>query len=408
MRNDKIACRLHCFNPGHETAVLNDSPYYTPPAIRQKLQRDLALLPIWYASPADRVWMEYGAEPEDEDFVGGLPFDLPCMVDRRMLSGSDSLLHGCELALWGVSPSGLHSFGNLSKQYGGGLSVQEWNPVFRSLCNREYSAKCLAYLIEHIPGIDAGIIPDYYTAAVDVVDVMRLASQRCIVKSPYSSSGSGLLWLNPGETDRASRQLLQGMINRQSRVSLEKALDKKLDFSMQFNSDGEGNVSLQGVSLFETDIKGNYKGTRVASQSEIRQTILAALPDWKYYESLCVEHLCRFLAVHYALVYKGNIGVDMLVYEDKGRRLHPCVEINMRTTMGFVGLCLYEYFCETDFDGMFRIDHYRDTEKLLAAHQGKTAEHRAVFRNGKLLSGYFPLSPVKSDSNYTAYLELYR
>lgn len=398
---------LHFFNPGHETAVLNDSPYYTPPAVQQKLQRDLALLPVWYAASDDLVWMEYRADEEDVAFLDSLHLDMPELADRRRLSSCAPLLKGRELALWGVSPAGIQLFKQINKQYGTDLLLPEWNPSFKDLCSREYAKKCLEYLRTAIPGIAADIVPEYYTSTEAVIDTLRQVSEPHIVKSPYSSSGRGLLWLSPGETDRASRQLLQGMLNRQSKVSLERALDKKIDFSMQFYSDGKGSLLFQGVSLFETDSKGNYTATLVASQSKIRETMLASFPDWSFYEPLCVEHLSRFLKQHYAPLYKGYIGVDMLVYEDGGLRLYPCVEINMRATMGYVCLRLHEKLCEQETTGKFYIDFFRDPKELAFQHRKKTQEHPPVFHEGKLVSGYFPLCPAKQDSHYTAYLEIF-
>ena len=50
--------RLHYFNPGHETAVLNASRHYQQPTHVAKMQNDMAFLPAWYASAGDYVFME--------------------------------------------------------------------------------------------------------------------------------------------------------------------------------------------------------------------------------------------------------------------------------------------------------------------------------------------------------------
>ena len=38
--------------------------------------------------------------------------------------------------------------------------------------------------------------------------------------------------------------------------------------------------------------------------------------------------------------YTGPLGIDMMVVEHHGVKLHPCVEMNLRRTMGHVALSL--------------------------------------------------------------------
>ena len=39
--------------------------------------------------------------------------------------------------------------------------------------------------------------------------------------------------------------------------------------------------------------------------------------------------------------YQGPLGVDMMVVEENGcRKAHPCVEVNVRRTMGWVALAI--------------------------------------------------------------------
>ena len=48
--------KIHFFNPGHETAILQGSENYTPPANVQRMIRELSYLPVWYADPEDFVF----------------------------------------------------------------------------------------------------------------------------------------------------------------------------------------------------------------------------------------------------------------------------------------------------------------------------------------------------------------
>ena len=50
--------KIHFFNPGHETAILQGSENYTPPANVQRMIRELSYLPVWYADAEDFVFTE--------------------------------------------------------------------------------------------------------------------------------------------------------------------------------------------------------------------------------------------------------------------------------------------------------------------------------------------------------------
>lgn len=55
--------KIHFFNPGHETAILQGSENYTPPANVQRMIRELSYLPVWYADAEDFVFTEEIVSP---------------------------------------------------------------------------------------------------------------------------------------------------------------------------------------------------------------------------------------------------------------------------------------------------------------------------------------------------------
>ena len=104
---------LHYFNPGHEAAVLNASPYYTPAANQVKMQRDLAFLPAWYAgSPNDFVWIE---DDLTTDFITSIEplTHLARAVGINNVLDKKHLLSGNEVSPWGISPQSIKFFENL-------------------------------------------------------------------------------------------------------------------------------------------------------------------------------------------------------------------------------------------------------------------------------------------------------
>ena len=144
---------------------------------------------------------------------------------------------------------------------------------------------------------------------------------------------------------------------------------------MEFESDGKGQVSYLGLSLFHTE-NGAYMGNILASEDEKTEMI-------SRYISVDLlgrvrQKICDHLGNLYRGRYAGPFGVDMMVVrgDDNGQcsmvngqwsmlngqyLLNPCVEINLRRTMGHVALALSE---QTRSDQMMRVEYSGNTYKL--------------------------------------------
>ncbi|MDR2627586.1 MAG: hypothetical protein LBC40_06100 [Dysgonamonadaceae bacterium] len=368
---------LHFFNPGHETAVLNASPHYMPPAKQLKMMQDLSCLPAWYASEHDFVWTDK---------------KLPAAVNEQNIGQYQSQLLHEKVSLWGISPSAIRFFEQISQKHRLNLQLPVWSDAYGALCSRRTAKNCLQYLIARTPEIDPDIVPQHLTDIASIERILKQDPGKYLIKSPFSSSGRGLLWLSGDGMDRSSGQILSGMLKRQGSVSLEKALDKKEDFSMQFHSDGKGKIFFEGLSLFYTDAKGNYLGSLIASQKQIER-IIANYMDFSLLENIR-EKLMQYLAGTFSTVYEGHIGTDMMIYRENGAfRFHPCVEINARTTMGFLALQLHKRLPEEDGFRYFRIIFSDTPCAILQKHRQLQAQ-----------SGYMSLCPVDESTHYLAFI----
>ena len=155
--------------------------------------------------------------------------------------------------------------------------------------------------------------------------------QCSILKSPWSSSGRGNVVVR-GEMDEPTQRRIRKIIQEQGAIVVEPFYaDKELDFAMEFWADGFSTRFL-GYSVFSADEMGHYGGNYVESQDELLQRI--SLPN---------ELLQRLIDYHQRelsrLSYRGPVGIDMMRLSDG--RVHPCVEINFRRTMGLLALALY-------------------------------------------------------------------
>ena len=111
---------------------------------------------------------------------------------------------------------------------------------------------------------------------------------------------------------------------------------------MEYVAD-EVEIRYLGLSVFETNDKGQYICNHVKSQDELLVMITrAAQLDGSVLHALASHH-CSTLCQLLGQTYRGYIGIDMMVVDASSRpQLHPCVEINFRMTMGVVAMKLFE------------------------------------------------------------------
>ena len=392
---------IYYFNPGHEVAILNGSPYYMAPSNIVKMQEDLAFLPAWYAETDGLVFV---STQNDESFhknlisvFGRIP--SPVTPEEIAQHSNESL------CLWGVSQQTLHFWEEIKEKHILNLSIPQWNELYTKLNSREFGTACLIRIVEQIPSIPSWLIPQYYSSVEDIDNLLHDSNDRYLAKAPFSSSGRGLLWLPQNELTRTEKQILHGIIKKQRKVSIERVLDKKLDFAMEFFSDGDSNVSFEGYSLFYTNSKGGYTGNFIGSQQEIEDKI-SSFVNTKELE-LIKDTLITILRQEVSSFYKGCIGVDMMVYEYKDIYLiHPCLEINMRYNMGYLAACFSNKYLHPNSRGIFRLEFRAKNGVVLEMHNEMQKQHPSVFSDHKLAKGYLSLCPVNETSNYWAYVVL--
>ena len=394
---------IHYFNPGHETAVLNASKYYTPAVNQVKMQEDLSYLPAWYASPEDYVLTENGLTDEFCSFVkSNLPPIAQAITHQDFIQKKEEFL-GQSVNLWGISPQGIHVFEQYNHQFGLHFHIPKWKDEYYSLSGRYTAKECLSFLLENLPEIQQDILPCFYSDLSQITNIVLNSKDKLLIKAPYSSSGRGLIWVAPETLDNSSLQILKGMLKKQKSVSIEKALNKQLDFSMHFNLKDSENVEFIGYSVFQTNKKGAYEKSMLASQKYLEQQIMHYINEELLNK---VKHcLILFLQQKYAPVYNGCVGVDMLIYKSEEKsHLHPCLEINMRHSMGYLSILLHKNYISEDSTGYFYIDYSKNSDFIYQRHQELQEQYPICFYERRIKSGYFTLCPVKQNNKFHAYL----
>lgn len=389
---------IHYFNPGHETAVNNASPYYTPPANIAAMQEELSFLPAWYADREDKVLVD----SKDEVYYSYLTEKFSTLA-QPVSQNELTLYRDANVSLWGVSPQAIRYFEELNKELEINLDIPQWSEEYKYLNSRLAARDCLSELINSIPLLSQAIIPQFYTNLDDINRAVNASAYQLLAKAPYSSSGRGLLWLPATGLTRTENQILHGILKKQGSISIERVLDKQMDFAMEFVADGKGNIAFAGYSLFYTNAKGGYEANYIGSQESIIEQLSEKI-SLDFLNSV-KEKLINILSKKLTTLYNGCIGVDMLIYlEDNEYKLHPCVEINMRYNMGFLSCRLYENYIATQSCGKFYIDFNPKAEEMYNNHLLMEEKYPIRIENGKIISGYLSLCPINRSNRYRAYV----
>lgn len=341
---------LHIFNPEHDIALAANLSNFTAPHAGRLLRHDLGYLPAIWAAPDDYVLVD-NVEDVQTAFSRLMHRRFPGFVEKRQLarlSVSRVEPWGWDLALrnfllrCGVSPEVLPS--------------EQQIAVIRDLSHRKTAVALLCQL-----AFEGTVGESVMLESPEAVAQQVQQWGRVVVKAPWSSSGRGIRFFDRMLDDHQQRWL-GNVLAHQGSVIMEPYYNKVKDFAMEFHSDGCGSVTCLGLSLFHTS-NGTYTGNVLASEEEKRE-MLSRYLSIDLLDAVQSD-VCRILGSVFQDRYQGPFGVDMMIVNGKLSNskflLHPCVEINLRRTMGHVALALSE-LCPSD--RVMRIDYVDNTYRL--------------------------------------------
>lgn len=362
--------KIHLFNPENDLALASGQRNYTPPSNAILLHNAGESLPLWYGNAGDKVimndkylnWVE-----ETTDLFG---------IDIGIYNTSDNI-SGYELSPWGWSDNACQQF--ISAGIPSNIIPEKGKiDKIKDLSHRRTSIRIMTRLKEMLDFK----IPATPIEAHTIHDIEKFLQQHpySFIKLPWSSSGRGITC----STSIPKQELIRrcaGMITRQGSVLCEQGLDKVLDFAMLFHSDGISTVKHCGYSVFFTDNGTAYSGNIVTNERTIENHLSRFIPvEHLHATSTALEEiLSEIISPHYT----GYMGIDMMIYRmGKEYFIAPCIELNLRMTMGVVAKQL-KRFIAPDADALFRI-----------AFSNNIKQHAApVIENHILVKGNLSLIP---------------
>lgn len=398
--------KLHYFNPGHEAAVQKGYPNYTPPANLQRMIRELSSLPLWYGDANEYVWVD---DPDFPSFLASLPKEidpLVCALTVEVLHTNKTTLPEFIAAPWGLSPQSIRMYEDLVSKYALLVDIPPWKGEYVELTGRQTAAACLQRIGELLPEMTMPQSPVFFRNLDDLEHYLLSDAGRHIVKAPYSSSGRGLVWLKENTLDAKDTSCVRGMLKRQGCVSVERWIDKVHDFAIEFYSDGKGTLFYKGLSLFDTAQRGAYSGNILKAQATLEAEIASKIGKKRYEQVIAAVQ--QAIKERYAARYCGYLGVDMMLYNHPQGFLsvHPCIEINMRYTMGMVAITLFEKYMHPSATGVFTVTYESEPGEAYQKHLAMKAANPLTFQNQRIQTGYLSLCPVTTQTHYRAYILL--
>ncbi len=350
--------RLFIFNPETDYALAVGRSHYSLPQKIKKLRSDLQLVQAQVAHPGDAIVV-------DDDFTPASyphPAHLELVKQKgltliRRSELRDSLTSEMIITPWGWNHTLLHDLhrAGLPNDYSVSLIVEKpWSlPTEEDIDRwRELSHRRTAIAFRKALPESEGLLLHPGCEFTDVADALEFADAHMEVyfKAPWSSSGRGVVTtstfrpVNEGEQANKGHQAneavfseklkewLSGCIKSQGSVTAEIGVRRKADFASEWLIT-DGKAGFRGLSLFETTENGKYLSNHSLSYSEIAARLTALSPFWS---DKILSAQKQALEEIIAPGYEGPVGIDMLISEEG--LINPCVELNLRLTMGIMAL----------------------------------------------------------------------
>lgn len=382
--------KLYYFNYSHELALANGHINYYPPYNVRRMETDLMPLAAWLAQRGDSVVVEKGTEEVCYDFFKEKKPDVAfCAISQ--------LPPHFDFCPWGLNAHLCWMFQKNDVYLNFGEKRIE---AIRELASRRTACDLLLQLVVE-GGRDSFCGESRFCESEASIKDALQTFPSAILKAPWSSSGRGLRF-GKGQYVHPLAGWCRHTLETQGGVVVEPFYTKVRDFAVEFEALANGQVNFLGLSSFQTTPRCSYIGNRVATQELLRQEIFREL-SVECFDKM-IPLLEQKLGATLGGRYKGPLGVDMMVCrEGNTLKIHPCVEINLRQTMGHVAMSLSRVINPKKM-AQFSIRFEHSSAKLQQFVQ--QLQTPTFDDENRLVSGCLPLVPLTSESQYVAWLEV--
>lgn len=333
---------IRIFNPEHDIALASGQERFTSPHAGRQLRSDLGFLPAIWAEEGDVVLVDdidaAQASWQRLRFVSKRDLEFCTFLQIPDILKSNPPGEKPLFDPWGWDAAIRFQFmdAGVPEVF---LPSKDDICVIRQLSSRIHTTEILKTLRSDIAHETCG--ESHYCDGEERVHALASEHGDIVVKAPWSSSGRGVRYLPQNTEGRLAENTwnwIRNTIRLQGGVMVEPLYNKVKDFGVEFEATAEGRVEYRGLSLFETH-NGAYTGNLLCDE-DTKMEIMAQYIPADLLQKV-VAGLEQQLSAIIGGRYVGALGVDMMIVgATDGYLLHPCVEVNLRRTMGHVALAL--------------------------------------------------------------------
>ena len=335
--------KLFRFNPTCEMAVANGQISYMPPAHLRKFEYDLATLPSFLGDKNDFVYVPESVNQQFIEYLSIFGFELP-----RFISSADELTSSDKIDLlcpWGWSPvehKKFRPFLQFCHKNWFEHPFSQWKNEQKNLLSRETTCSFISQLNKidrkKYNLVDIPVIPLKIKNLDDLKTLTDIIQPPVLLKTPLSASGRGHFKIRDIDEHAEQNAWVKSKFRQQGIFYAEPFLKKVLDVSFHFMVE-PNEISFLGTVFFETDVKGQFTGCYIRFPEKEDLDIIFIEESCKQATDLLLNELKLF---EINKKYQGPLGIDAIFFEkeDSSIKLNPCIEINLRHTMGLINLFL--------------------------------------------------------------------
>jgi len=390
--------KLCIFNPEHDLALACDDENFNPPQSAKKFAQDLSVFPIWFSNDKCFVF-DYSSS---ENWLNELKLKFPQLVNANIISSNSDFSEIQKLEVWGWDKTIYKQLQGLKVDKSLFPNSEKLEKI-RELSHRNLAIKAHNFISQNINSDK--VLNVSASECCELLGVQNFVSEnlKVVVKAPWSGSGKGLQWVKNKLSD-SHLGWISNILEKQKSVILEKQYSVVQNFAMEFLC-AENKAEFCGYSLFETD-RGRFQYCELMSDREILHKLcsLGVLEEsFLEIQKLLIKFIQKEISPHYS----GILGVDMFLYSDNSEILiHPCVEINLRLTMGYVARILFDKFINNTKKGKMFVEHNSQKGFFYEDNLTRKQKNPLIIENNKILSGYLSLNNVLPETSYRIYIEV--
>lgn len=330
---------IRIFNPDHDMALASGQAGFVSPAVGRQMWQSLGWLPALWSREGDVVVVAEEKRARVEARRWGVSEEVKMVTwDALPALVSTSRKDEMDVDPWGWDAAICHRL-QVAHVPAAVLPSPSVLADIRRMSHRAWAA---THLLPSLTALSGTVGQAIEARSMGEVEQWLRERGSAVVKSPWSCSGRGVRYI--AETEHDSGRILspslagwlRNILRQQGSIMLEPYYKKVLDFGMEFWAGGD--IVYHGLSLFAT-AHGAYTGSVVAPEA-FKEQELSRYISSDLLSAVRTEAM-RVLRSAFSSSYIGPFGIDMMIVDHQGTLLlHPCVELNLRRTMGHVALSL--------------------------------------------------------------------